>query len=412
MSSDFQQIRFDRGTSPVSAGTARAEIAIDRSLFCAVILMLTCFGIVAVHTSSVTTRQEGFEPIFLTRHLSHLVIAAFVLVATATRPASFWKSLPLPLGLLTAALLALVLVPGIGLSAGGATRWLPVPGFSVQPSEWAKLAIPILVASQFAIAHRTQSVRRLATLTAVRAILVLACIAMVLKQPDLGTSLLLIASAGVALWYSGVAIWWFIAGGAGLIPLIAMMSLKGYQIRRITGLIDTWRDWHEAPYQLRQSLIALGEGGVNGVGLGRGWQKLSFLPESHTDFVVAVIGEELGFIGVALLAAFWIVLLLSGLSMCRRCGDRFGRVVSQTLLTMIVLQAALNVAVVAAVVPPTGIPHPLLSYGGNSLLVTATSLGIVWSLSSDTTQTTRQQSVPSEPMVIDHATTSTLEVAA
>jgi cell division protein FtsW len=160
------------------------------------------------------------------------------------------------------------------------------------------------------------------------------------------------------------------------------VSLKPYQMQRISGFLAAWTDLSQAPYQLQQSLMSLGAGGVTGVGIGRGWQKLSFLPEANTDFVFAVVGEELGLIGTLGLIAVWIGLYIAGLRTLRhlpRTGFEYAA--GFTLLTQLVLQAALNVAVVTAMVPPKGIPHPLLSYGGSNLVVSIVSLGIVLSLS-------------------------------
>lgn len=389
-----QGVRFENEVS--------ADASVARSVFLAAAFTLVCFGIVAIHTSSITTRQEGFEPVYLSKHLAHLAVAGCVFLWAGSRSATFWRFAVWPTGLTVLAALTIVMVPGVGLSSGGATRWLRLPGFSVQPSEWAKIAIPLLIVWSVATGDRAKQFvqttndrrakrrrlryrcKQIAALLAV-----CGCVALTLKQPDLGTSLILVTSAGVACWFAGVRLRWFLIGGVSIAPVAALLSLRGYQIRRITGLIETWHDWQAAPYQLKQSLIALGEGGLVGVGLGRGWQKLSFLPESHTDFVVAVVGEEMGFVGVLFLGCLWIVLLLSGFSMLQSCEDRFLKAVCSTLLTMLVCQAWLNVAVVSAVVPPTGIPHPLLSYGGNSLLVSAVGIGLIWSAAGGDAQKTR-----------------------
>lgn len=370
-----------------SGSDARTDISVAAALFFVSAFLLTCLGILAVHTSSITTRQDGFEPIYLTKHFAHLAVGAVLCVLLATRRASSWQTFALVAGFAVVVALALVQIPGVGLSAGGATRWLKLPGFSVQPSEWAKVTVPLLVCyalrqrSSATLESETERERRRSRAGRCVAIaLVLASIALTLKQPDLGTAVLLAMAAVVAAWLSGLKLRYFVAAGVALVPTAAVVSLRGYQMRRITGLVETWRDWHAAPYQLKQSLIALGEGGVGGVGLGRGWQKLSFLPESHTDFVIAVVGEELGLVGILAVAALWITLFLSGLRLVRhRAGTCLGSFAA-TLLAMLTLQAALNVAVVSAVIPPTGIPHPFLSYGGNSLLVTATVLGICWSV--------------------------------
>jgi cell division protein FtsW len=158
--------------------------------------------------------------------------------------------------------------------------------------------------------------------------------------------------------------------------------MKPYQQRRIAGFLESWANFDDAPYQLKQSLVTLGAGGLHGVGLGRGWQKLSFLPEANTDFVFAVIGEELGLIGTLSLIALWCGLYLSGLRMLNHLDrSRFAYLASFTLLTQLTGQAMLNIAVVTAMVPPKGISHPLISAGGSNLVVSLLAIGIVLSLS-------------------------------
>jgi cell division protein FtsW len=206
-----------------------------------------------------------------------------------------------------------------------------------------------------------------------------------LMQPDLGTAAFLVLSGGLVLFLAGWPLYRFLVGGLLAAPAaVFLVALRPYQIKRITGFLATWSDMAQAPYQLKQSLIALGSGGLWGVGLGKGLQKLSFLPEANTDFVFAVVGEELGMLGTLGLIALWSGLFLVGLRLIARLpGGSFEAVLATGLLAQLVLQAALNVAVVTAMVPPKGIPHPLISYGGTSLLVSLMALGIILSLTRD-----------------------------
>jgi cell division protein FtsW len=206
---------------------------------------------------------------------------------------------------------------------------------------------------------------------------------LVLLEPDLGTALFLCFSAAVMLWLSGWPLRNFLAGLFAAIPAVAYLVInKPYMLRRVTGFVATWTDLNEAPYQIQQSLATLGAGGLWGVGLGKGWQKLSFLPEANTDFVFAVIGEELGMLGTLSVVALWAGLLHFGLRLLSRLEPgSFERTVATTLLMQIVFQAALNIAVVTALVPPKGISHPLISCGGSNLVVSLISLGVIVSLS-------------------------------
>jgi cell division protein FtsW len=175
--------------------------------------------------------------------------------------------------------------------------------------------------------------------------------------------------------------------------------MKPYQQRRITGFLESWANFEDAPYQLKQSLVTLGTGGLHGVGLGRGWQKLSFLPEANTDFVFAVIGEELGLIGTISLVALWCGLYLAGLRMLGQLDrQRFAFLASFTLLTQLTAQALLNVAVVTAMVPPKGISHPLISAGGSNLVASLLAIGIVISLSREAPEEALPEPVRSEDL--------------
>ena len=205
-----------------------------------------------------------------------------------------------------------------------------------------------------------------------------------MMEPDLGTSAFLIGSAGLVLFFGGWPIRNFTIGiGAAVSAGVFLISLTSYRMRRITDFVSVWTDFRGSDaWQLKQSLIALGAGGLWGVGLGRGSQKLSFLPESNTDFVFAVVGEELGLAGTAGLAILWCGVFWSGARLFREYRPScFAAIAAMTLLTQLVGQALLNTAVVTALVPTTGIPHPLVSYGGSSLVVSVVSLGIIVSMS-------------------------------
>ena len=335
------------------------------------VVLLTCLGTLAVQSSSITTRSPDFDPIFLSRHLINVALGVVLAAAASQVRPAFYSRTAWWMFFGTAAMLLLVAASPLGVSAGGATRWLRLPGFMMQPSEWAKLAIPILAAR--ILSGRAHLLDQAVLFGSVGLMLLL-----VLRQPDLGTTILLAGGLGLALVLGGWSWRRLIAIAAASIAGLGLLTLRGYQLRRIEGLLATWHDWRNAPYQLRQSLIAFGEGGVEGVGLGRGWQKLSFLPEGHTDFVIAVIAEETGLIGVTLLTACWLTVLACGVRLLSRFPEESFRVIlGGTLLCQVVGQAALNVAVVTAVIPPTGIPHPLLSYGGNSFLVTMISFGLI-----------------------------------
>jgi cell division protein FtsW len=271
----------------------------------------------------------------------------------------------------------------VGARINGAQRWFRYGGLSVQPSELAKITLPLFVC---AMLERQRIVldRWIAGTVPVLLPIVLV-VPLTLLQPDLGTSVFLAVGAAIALCIGGWPVRYFACAGLLVIPAAGyLVALKPYQMARVTGFITAWVDWTSAPYQLKQSLVTLGAGGLWGEGLGRGFQKLSFLPESNTDFVFAVIGEELGLLGTLAVIALWAGMYLCGLkSIGRLPRPSFEYAAAFTLLTQLLLQVALNIAVVTAMVPPKGIPHPLISYGGSNLVVSLVAIGIVLSLTHE-----------------------------
>jgi len=355
----------------------------DLGLFASLAAALVGVGLLMVHSASITSWPTDFEQIYLSRHLMRLSLGVVAAAICAALPARFWfRAAPL-LFAVTIVLLALVLIPGIGTRVNGAQRWLRYGPISLQPSDVAKIAIPLLVCRLLS-SHRDGLNHWLrGTLPLIAPALV--AVPLVLLEPDLGTSIFLAAGCGIALFAGGWPWRYFILSGVlSMTAFAALVTIQPYQLRRVTGLLDAWSNFSQAPYQLQQSLISLGAGGPTGVGLGKGWQKLSFLPEANTDFVFAVVGEELGLIGTLGLLVLWTGFYFAGLRLLRHL-DRttFAWLAGFTLLTQLALQATLNMAVVTALVPPKGIPHPLISYGGSNLVISIATLGILVSLSRE-----------------------------
>lgn len=354
----------------------------NRHLFLSLAVVLVGFGTLMVHSASITSWPTEFGRVYLTRHLKFLVIAVGAGCIAGAIPARFWFRAAPWMFVGTLLLLAATLIPGVGTEVNGARRWLRFGGFSMQPSELAKITLPLLLAQTLILARARLGHVFYGTVPfIVPAVLT---VGLVVLEPDLGTSVFLMGSAGLVLFYGGWPIRNFIVGiGMAVSAGVFLIVSQSYRIRRVTDFVSVWTDFEGSDaWQLKQSLITLGSGNVWGVGLGRGTQKLSFLPESNTDFVFAVVGEELGLAGTVGLVALWCGLFWVGVKLVRGFRpDCFAAIVSMTLLTQLVGQALLNAAVVTALVPTTGIPHPLVSYGGSSLVVSVVSLGIIISLS-------------------------------
>ena len=341
-------------------------------------------GVLMVYSASITSRPTDFEEVYLTRHLAAAALGLLVAVLCGTIDPQHWQKRIAWILLVVGILLVAVLIPGIGVTVKGASRWIRVAGVSVQPSELAKIFLPLMTCWLLT----TQRDAGLSSWREIVGTLWPTCliVPLVLIEPDLGTAVFLSLGTLLVVYLGGWPRARFLGMTALLVPASAgLLFLKPYQLRRITGLMDTWSDLDAAPYQIRQSLVTLGAGGWWGTGLGKGWQKLSFLPEANTDFVFAVVGEELGLSGTLGLIALWCGIYLTGMRMLSEQDPRsFSFVAGATLLTQLVAQALINVAVVTAMVPPKGIAHPLVSAGGSNLVASLMTLGLVWSLSHAT----------------------------
>ncbi|MCA9064910.1 MAG: FtsW/RodA/SpoVE family cell cycle protein, partial [Planctomycetaceae bacterium] len=350
-----------------------------RRLFVGLTGILVAVGVQMVHSASLTSRPGEADTHFIVRHIMYLTVATGLAAFASQIPSQVIRRnvrFLLPAFVL---LLLLVLVPGVGVRVNGAQRWLRLGGLSVQPSEFGRIILPIIAAER--VCHLRSggySIRILPQL-AMPLIIVLPMVAI---EPDLGATVFLATGYILALFLGGLPFRYF--GGAFLLVAPAAVSLfvlRPYQMKRITGFVQAWQDLTRAPWQIKQSLLSLGAGGLEGEGIGAGWQKLSYLPEANTDFVFAVIGEELGLVGTLTICFVWLTLFLTGrsaLSCIRR--DSFEWIVGSTLLLQLVLQAMANIAVVTAMVPPKGVPHPFISYGGTNLLVSLLAVGLIYGL--------------------------------
>lgn len=363
----------------------------ERKLFISLIGVLLGFGLLMVHSASITSRPTEFEQVYLSRHLIFTAIGLCAATVAGCLSSRFWHRFAPWLFWGTVVLLGLVLIRGVGTRINGAQRWFRYGSLSIQPSELAKIALPLYLCYLLQ-RHRDRLRTWIGGIVPVAFPLGIV-VPLVMLQPDLGTSVFLATAGAVALFVGGWPVRNFVLGGMLAVPAVIYVTLhKAYQMQRISGFLMAWSDWSRAPYQLKQSLVTIGAGGMWGVGLGKGFQKLSFLPEANTDFVFSVIGEELGLLGALTVIALWVGLYLTGIRLLHRLpNDSFNYNAGFTLLTQLMLQVTLNVAVVTAMVPPKGIPHPLISYGGSNLVVTLVALGIFLSLTRQDAEISRAE---------------------
>ena len=345
--------------------------------------VLVVFGMVMIYSStSVVTpllAKKNITPFFyFRRHLFTVLMGAlFMYAAFRTSPETLRKA-SIYLLVFSFILLVLVFVPKIGISAGGARRWLRLWPSTFQPSELVKLSMVIFLARFMSMPEfRTDSLYCFIIPVAVMGVFQV----VFLKQPDFGSTMSLFLLTISMLVLSGTMLRYIMLLSVLLVPVSVKLLMEPYRLKRILAFLDPWKDPQGAGFQLVQSFIALGSGGLAGIGLGESRQKLSFLPESHTDFIFSLVGEELGFIGVFFLVSLFFALFLRGISIANRTKDLFGYYLASGLSMMIALQALINFSVTAGLVPTKGLPLPFVSYGGSSLLVNMTAIGIILRLS-------------------------------
>ncbi len=361
-----------------------ASARIDYVLLGSVVALLVVGTLMVYSASFVIAHNEFNDDLyFLTRQLLWVGIGAVGLLVAARVEYHHWRRLSLLVMLACIALLLLVLVPGVGTRSYGAVRWIKVgPLFQLQPSELAKLALVLYLADWLARRGSSQ-VKQLSRGSLPFAIIVVVVAGLVELQPDLGTTAIIVGTAAVVFFVAGANLLHVGAlGAAGVLAGIALISrLSGYRQDRITAFLDPWSDLQGTGWHTAQTLIALGSGGLFGAGLGASRQKFYWVPNAHTDAIFAIIGEELGFLGAAAVLALFGLVAWRGFTIAWRAPDTFGRLLATGLTTMLILQALVNIAVVTNSLPYTGITLPLVSFGGNSTVVSMVAVGLLLSIS-------------------------------
>ncbi|MEA4882928.1 MAG: putative lipid II flippase FtsW [Clostridia bacterium] len=348
-----------------------------------VALALLGIGIVMVFSaSSVTSFYEQGDPYhYLKRQSLWAVIGLAGLLLAMRINYHVWEKTAGVLAVVGVGSLALVLVPGIGKLVAGSRRWLGFGFARFQPSEFAKLFLVMWLAAylsgpQERVKDFLRGIIVPLSVVGVAALLVFA-------EPDLGTAITLVGVGGLTVMVAGCNVGHLLGIGSLAVPVIYLLAKsEPYRMRRLTSFMDPWADPLDSGFHIIQSLLALGSGGLVGVGLGLSRQKCFYLPEQHTDFIFAIIGEELGFLGTATVIALYVLFAVRGFRTAMQAPDAFGSVLAAGITVMIALQALMNIAVVTGSMPITGITLPLISAGGSSLLPTLASIGILLNISS------------------------------
>jgi len=352
----------------------------DVYLFAAVVALLG-LGIVMIYSSSaiVALDQFGDSAFFLKRQLLWSLLGLSAMAVVLTMHYQRVRAATPVLLLLVVAVLVAVLLPGIGRVAGGARRWLVVGPVSFQPAEAAKLVLALYLANY--LTNRGPALRQFRSLRAPLAVAA-GFFLLLFAQPDMGSAMLVLWIAGIMLFLGGARFWHLLGLGLAGLPAVGLLTiLEPYRVRRLMAFLDPWKDPQGSGFHIIQSLLALGSGGLFGVGLGASRQKFFYLPERHTDFVFAILGEELGLLGTALVVALYIFVAYRGFRIARTAPDRYGAILAGGITAGIVGQAILNIGVASGLLPITGVPLPLISFGGSSLLMTCISVAVLLNIS-------------------------------
>ena len=341
-----------------------------------IVFLLSLFGLLMIfEASTVMAYQEfGDKYYFVKEQAKWLGIGVVALLAFSFLDYHYFYNLAVPLLFSTICLLGAVFIPGIGVRALGASRWLNLRIFSFQPAELAKLTLTIYLSAWFASKEKNRLGAFLFLLGIVLGLVVL--------EPDLGTTVIIGATAMVLYFVSeSPMLHFFLLVPLGFFSFLGLSLISPYRFKRLITFFDPTTDPLGASYHIRQVLLALGSGGLTGVGIGKSRQKYLFLPEATTDSIFAIVGEEFGFFGAVFLISLFLFVIYRGFSIAKRAPDRFGRFLAVGITACFAIQVIINLSAMVVLLPLTGAPFPLLSYGGSNLLITLAGMGILFNIS-------------------------------
>jgi cell division protein FtsW len=351
------------------------------------VLFLVGIGVVMVYSASsaLALKNYGSDYHFLKKQSMFALFGIIVLVGCRNFPYKLFRSLTYPLLILAMAFLVAILISGFGYSAGGSTRWFRFGGFTFQPSELARFSLVIYLA--YSMSKKQDKLKDFyyGFLPHVLVFGILA--AMIIIQPDFGSTVILGAITWIMLFVGGVRIRHLFLSLIVMLPVAYFFMVNAeYRMNRILSFLNPWQYPSGEGYQIVHSLMAFGSGGIWGTGIGKGYQKLFYLPEPHTDFIFSVIGEEFGLVGVLIILALYAMIIWRGVAIAKNSQDSFGAFVAIGLTTAIGLQVCVNMGVTLGLLPTKGLTLPFLSYGGTSLLINMASVGILMNIGTSKRQ--------------------------
>ena len=347
-----------------------------------VTLLLVTVGTVMIYSSSSILATERFRDgqFFLKKQIFFLFLGLLIMVLMTRIPYYKLRKLAWPGIVVSAVLLLAIWIPPLGIRAGGAVRWLNLGIFSFQVSELAKVALILFLA--YFLTQNVNHIREIKQGLLIPFSMTGVIVGLILLQPDFGTTVIIAVITLMMIYLAGGRIVHLAGLAALLLPVAVWLLLhKSYRLARLMAFLDPWKDPRNSGFQIIQSLIAFGSGGAFGVGIGDGMQKLFYLPEPHTDFILSVIAEEGGFIGVGLILFLYIILIVRGFQISLKAPELFGNLLAAGLTMLLALEAFINIAGVMGLIPLKGLALPFLSYGGTSLIMSLIAVGILLNIS-------------------------------
>jgi cell division protein FtsW len=347
-----------------------------------VTLLLLTVGLIMVYSASAIWANYKFDDslFFAKRQLLFAGVGVLAMFFIMNVDYWTWRSWAKTILIICFVLLVLVLIPGIGMERNGSRSWIGVGAFSIQPSEFIKLAMIAFLAKFLSEQQKYITTVKKGLVPSLS--LVFLAFGMIMLQPDLGTGTVMLGTCVIMIFIAGARILHFaILGLIGVAGFVALILSAPYRMARITSFLDPWQDPQGAGFQIIQSLFAIGPGGLFGLGLGESRQKFFYLPEPQTDFIFAILAEELGFIGGTFVLLLFALLLWRGIRIALGAPDLYGSFLAVGIISMVAIQVMINIGVVTGLMPVTGITLPFLSYGGSSLTLMLMAIGVLLNIS-------------------------------
>ncbi|GIN37622.1 stage V sporulation protein E [Heyndrickxia oleronia] len=347
-----------------------------------VTLLLLTVGLIMVYSASAIWANYKFDDslFFAKRQLLFAGVGVLAMFFIMNVDYWTWRSWAKSILIICFVLLVLVLIPGIGMERNGSRSWIGVGAFSIQPSEFIKLAMIAFLAKFLSEQQKYITTVKKGLVPSLS--LVFLAFGMIMLQPDLGTGTVMLGTCVIMIFIAGARILHFaILGLIGVAGFVALILSAPYRMARITSFLDPWQDPQGAGFQIIQSLFAIGPGGLFGLGLGESRQKFFYLPEPQTDFIFAILAEELGFIGGTFVLLLFALLLWRGIRIALGAPDLYGSFLAVGIISMVAIQVMINIGVVTGLMPVTGITLPFLSYGGSSLTLMLMAIGVLLNIS-------------------------------